>query len=251
MLDLVLMWAELKRQLARRTGPGGSPADIETILGEAEELLGPSPLLVWERRRLAGATLPPAPASARRACWEYVAVARSLLREGDLEGAAEELERAVDLRPQDFWANFCRGVCAHRRGSHADAVHAFGVAIALMPTSAACYYNRGLAYAAWGRTASALHDYDRALALDPHLGAAALNRGILHYQDGHTAKALADLEQALRLGTEPTSTHYSLALVYLALENRAAAQRHLEQALSYNPSHAEARILRDRLRGLE
>jgi serine/threonine protein kinase/Flp pilus assembly protein TadD len=249
LLDLALLWTDLKRQLAQQGGAADGCAEIETILGEAEELLGPSPALAWGRHRLTGGTVPSVPS--RRAAWEYVAVARALLHSGNLTRAAEELQRAVDLRPQDFWANFCQGVCAYRRGRPSEAVHAFGVALALAPTSAACYYNRGLAHAAWGDTANALSDYDRALALEPGLAAAVLNRGVLHYQEGRHSRALADLEQALRLGAEPAGTHYNLALVHLALENRAAARRHVERALSCNPSHEEAQLLRERLRGPE
>jgi serine/threonine protein kinase/Flp pilus assembly protein TadD len=247
LLDLALVWVDLKRRLGQQGGPGDGRAEIAAILDEAETVLGSSPALACERRRLAGTGIAPPPALARRSAWEYVAVAQALLRAGELERAAEVLERAADLRPQDFWANFCRGVCAYRRGHFDDAVGAFGVAIALAPASAVCYYNRALAHASWGKSEKALHDYGRALQLDPHLAAAALNRGILHYQEGHTAQARADLEQALHLGAEPASAHYNLALVHLALEDRAAAQRHLEQALTHNPSHADAKVLRERL----
>jgi serine/threonine protein kinase/Flp pilus assembly protein TadD len=176
---------------------------------------------------------------------QRVAQARSLLQEGELTRAAEELDRAVARRPDDYRAHFYRGVCAYRRRQFADAVHSFGAAAALAPENADCYFNRALAYVAWGQEDRALKDYDRALALAPAFGAAALNRGVLHYHQGRLTQARADLERALRGGAEPAAVHNNLALVDLAAHDRPAALAHLERALRHDPAHAEARALFD------
>jgi serine/threonine protein kinase/Tfp pilus assembly protein PilF len=210
LLDLALLW-----------GNAG-------MLAEAERLLGPRP-------------------AAPHGAWEHVVHGRSLLRAGDLDHAAGELEQATELRPHDFWAHFYRGVCAYRRQDYAQAVDSFGVAIALAPASAECYYNRALAHAARGQNDRALHDYDRALALVPRLAQAELNRGLIHYQSKQFSEALADLEAALRDGAEPATAHYNLALVRLALYDESTARGHLDQALRLDPAHAEARSLRERL----
>jgi serine/threonine protein kinase/Tfp pilus assembly protein PilF len=173
---------------------------------------------------------------------------RSLLRAGELERAAVELERAVALRPQDFWAQFYRGACAHRCGKHVEALCSFSAAIALAPESPLAYYNRALAHAACGNPIAALCDYDRALALAPKMASAALNRGVLHYQQGRHAQALADLERALEHGADPAVAHYNLALVHLARGERSAARKSVAKALEHAPEHAKARQLRDRLR---
>ncbi|TMQ35162.1 MAG: tetratricopeptide repeat protein [Planctomycetota bacterium] len=250
LLDLALLWVDLKRQLFQRGQGRDERAAIQAIFAEGQELLGPCPPLARERRLLDASVSPQDPSPPgppHRGSWEHLALARSLLRSGDLEQAAEELAHATEIRPHDFWANFYGGVCAYRRDRFADAVHSFGVAIALAPASPECYYNRALAYAAWGKNDRALRDYDRALALAPGLAAAALNRGILHYQAGRHTLAKADLEQALRHGAEPADIHYNLALVHLAGQDQVAAQQHLQQALTHNCRHAQARALQERL----
>jgi tetratricopeptide (TPR) repeat protein len=244
LVDLALLWADLKRRLA----PGNvtTRGEAREVLAEAEALCGPSAALTRERRALdAKAETDPGPGA--RTFREHVALGRSLLGAGALARAAEELERAVDLRPQDFWAHFYSAVCAYRRGRHADAVHSFGVVLALAPENALVYHNRALALAGCGNPAAALRDCDRALALAPTLGPAALNRGVLHYQQGRHAEALTDLERALRLGADPAATHYNLALVHLARGERAAALGSVTQALHHDPSHAQAQRLRERL----
>jgi tetratricopeptide (TPR) repeat protein len=248
LLDLALLWVDVKN----RRGVHGAKAEIahadaQAILAEAEGLLGPSPALSRERRRLGIADVQRNHADDRLAPWEHVIVARTLLRTGKLEQASEELDQAVQLRPQDFWANFYRGVCAYRRQRYNDAVHSFGVSIALAPESAECYYNRALASSALGQVGNAILDYDRALAIAPHWGAPALNRGVLHYQAGHLTEALSDLKQALRDRADPFSVHYNLALVLLASSQHKAALDHLDRALSHNQAHAQARSLRDLL----
>jgi serine/threonine protein kinase/Flp pilus assembly protein TadD len=246
LLDLALFWTDLIRGLARKDGREDGRAEVEAVLAEAEKLLGPSAALTRERQLLAGG-VPSTPAAGGLASWERVALAQSLLRSGDLERAAEQLERAAELRPQDFWANFSRGVCAYRREKYDAAVHCFGVAVALAPASPECYYNRALAYEACGDNAHALRDYDRALALAPHLGAAALNRGALHYKEGRYPEASSDLREALLRGAEPAAVHYNLALVHLALQDPDAARQDLIRTLSHNPAHAEALSLQAKL----
>jgi serine/threonine protein kinase/Tfp pilus assembly protein PilF len=245
-IDLALLWTDLKQRLGP-TDPS-SRAELLAVLAEAEELCGPDAALAHARQALGGLT---GPLPAARTFHEHAALGRSLLRTGDLARAAEELDRAVALRPQDFWSHFYRGTCAHRRGRPRDAVDAFSVAVALAPDLAMVYHNRALALAACGDSAAALRDCDRALALAPDLAAAALNRGVLRYQQGLHAQALADLQHALRHGADPAAAHYNLALVHAALGDRTRARQDAESALRHDPSHAQARRLGKLLRSEE
>jgi serine/threonine protein kinase/Flp pilus assembly protein TadD len=246
LIDMALLWTDLKRRLS----PGDEVwrSECRKVLAETQGLCGPSAALARVLQTLGGPAIPPgepAPLTFR----EQAALGRSLLSSGELDRAARELERAVDLRPQDFWAHFYSGVCAHRRGRHAEAVSSFGVAVALAPELPEVYHNRALSHAAGGNFTAALRDYDRALALEPNLAAAALNRGVLHYQQGHYAEALADLERALRDGANPATAHCNLALVHLARGDRAAAEASVARVLDHAPGHPQARQLRDHLRG--
>jgi serine/threonine protein kinase len=179
LLDLAIIWASLRV----RNGRDATQADTARrqalrTLDEAEALFGPSHVLFRERRAHAEALglLEVAATAARgaaqvppRTAWEHDAVGRSLLASGDLVPAEAAFERALALRPQDFWPNFHQGVCAFRQGHYQDAVSAFRVCIALAPDRAECFYNRALAYAALGQTPKASWDYDRAGQLDPSL----------------------------------------------------------------------------------
>jgi serine/threonine protein kinase len=191
--DLAICWADLQGHVTSAAGPDDARWQSLAVLNQAEDLLGPSPVLDQERR-LHGATVAPktksrsgepsrAAGAARLAApttppmaWEHYALGRALLRAGDVDRAATEVQQAVRLEPQGLWPNFYQGECAYRRGRPADAVAAFSVCIGAAPTAAGCYYNRALAYAALGRNDLALRDYDQALGLDKNLQSAALDK---------------------------------------------------------------------------
>jgi serine/threonine protein kinase/Tfp pilus assembly protein PilF len=251
LLDLGIIWADLQVRLA---SPGEVAAARRRALGllaEVQEQFGPSPALDLQRHLLTAeqedgdltrAVLAGEVARPQTA-WEHHALGRYFLRCGNVERAAVELERAVELQPQGFWFHFYRGVCAYRLRQYEKAVYVFEVCLALAPESAVCYFNRALAQAARGEVELALRDYNRALQMDPGLAAAALNRGVLLYQAGRPAEAQADLELALCEGAPPAKVHYHLALVYLAQKDRAAALDSLRQVLQHEPGHAPAHAL--------
>jgi serine/threonine protein kinase/Tfp pilus assembly protein PilF len=253
LLDLAILWADLQVRLAPPADREAARRQALAILAEAEALFGPSAVLDAERRlHGAPARVPETrPLAARRAetAWEHYALARSLVRAGELERAADAAEQAVRLRPQGLWPNFYQGLCAYRRGRYADALTAYSVCIGAAPEAAGVFYNRALAFAALGRTEPALHDYDQAIRLEPTLAVAFLNRGMLHHHAQRLEDALADLRRAHELGADPAVVALDLALVHLARGEQAAARDYLRQALRHNPHLPEARKLHDCLLG--
>jgi serine/threonine protein kinase/tetratricopeptide (TPR) repeat protein len=263
LLDLAIFWADLQEHLAAPDDKTVAHQKTLTTLDEAETLLGPSSVLDQERKlrgapnlRLSQIPKPTPPTVGRESvipqesaatAWEHCALGRAFLRSGDLQRALAELERAVLLHPQGLWPNFYYGLCAYRLHRYPDAIAAYSVCIGAASEPAGCFYNRALAYEALGRIEQALQDYDQALRLDPGLANAALNRGMLYYRQKRYAAAIADLEHARDLGADPAVVSFDLALANWARGEYAAALDNLNQTLRYNPHHAEARKLKDRL----
>jgi serine/threonine protein kinase len=148
LLDLAIVWADLRVRGAR---PGrGRPAREEalTILAQAEALCGPSCVLYRERSShaqalgladVAEAAAQKAALLAPHSAWEHYALGRADFRAGDVGRAADRMEQALELQPQSLWANFYRGNCAYRLGQYADAVTAFSVCLVQAPGSAWCF----------------------------------------------------------------------------------------------------------------
>jgi serine/threonine protein kinase/tetratricopeptide (TPR) repeat protein len=224
LLELATIWAHVRVQLAG-AGPADPVARREAldVLEAAEAAFGARPALSRERAALAdtlGHTLrdrapPPAPRSAR----DHDDLGRSFLRSGNLLAAAQQFRRALDLEPQDFWANFDQGLCAYRLGQYDEAIAAFRACVTLAPRSAECRFNRALAYERTGRADLAFHDYTQATELDPKLGEAFLNRGLLSYRAGRHEQAIADLRRALGCPADRETEariRYNLALALRA-----------------------------------
>jgi serine/threonine protein kinase/tetratricopeptide (TPR) repeat protein len=254
LLDAAVLWADCRVRLAAASEGTTARRDALRILNDADALFGPSPVLSRERRALlealGSAPKTPEVEPAPRTAWEHYLLGRWFLRAGDTSAAAAAFDRAVGMRPQDFWPWFGKGLCAHRRGRADEAAKAFTVCVALAPNNAACYHNRARALAECGDVAGALRDYDHALQLDPRLAAAALNRGALQLQQRHFAEAEADFGVALRLGAHAAAVHYNRALLHQARQEYSAALECLDLALQNDPAHQPSRDLRERLQRL-
>jgi serine/threonine protein kinase len=171
LLEVAIVWADLQVRRASPIGKKAARQQALVVLGQAEQLLGPSCVLDEERVRHGDVRdirgVPPSTA------WEHYARARSLLDEGNVDRAAREAALAVRLMPQGLWPNSYLGACAYRQGNYLDAALAYSVCIGAAPQAAGCYYNRALALAALGKTEQALRDREQAFRLDPALAPSA------------------------------------------------------------------------------
>jgi serine/threonine protein kinase/Flp pilus assembly protein TadD len=252
MLDVVLVWTDLRLRLTRGERAPIARREALALLDEAEALFGPSCVLDRERRDCAtalGEKPPPATAPPPRTAWEHYALGRALLRAGELEAAEGHLEQALDPEPPSPWPHYHHGLCAYRLHKFDAAAVDFTFCVALVPGSAWCFYNRALAFTARGGLDDlALRDFDRALQLDADLAPAALNRGLLHYRRKEYPAALEDLGRARDHGADRAVVAYDMALVHRDLGDRAATVDCLREALEHDPAHRDARALLDSLR---
>jgi tetratricopeptide (TPR) repeat protein len=176
LLDVVLVWSNLRVRLAPPEQVAAERWAAVEVLTEAERELGPCAGLYLERAVLARESGRPADADAdlRRAAvtppasaWEHVALGTHHYRRGDHEGARAEFEKAVGRDPRSFWARLHLGRADLARGRPDEAVLAFAVCVGLDPYNPLGHLHLGLAHARLDHREKALADIDRALALDP------------------------------------------------------------------------------------
>lgn len=92
--------------------------------------------------------------------------------EGKLDKAKQDLDRSIELSPNDPLLFYNRGNIALDQQAFESAIKDFTAAIALDPAFAVAYLNRGLAEEAAGQIAASVSDYRMALSLDASLSAA-------------------------------------------------------------------------------
>lgn len=244
--DLALLWPELRLHLAG--GHEKSWRDAWQILGQAEELFGPSVVFRLARGRhgqALGLANPPSKSNDNAdpgSAWGHLALARHWLHTEKWQRADHHLAQARLLEPTGFLVHLYDGVSAHRQGKFARAAVAYSVCVGQAPRPESFYF-RALAFAALGQEEQALADLKQALELNRNLAAPALERGRLWRRQGRWPEALAEIGKALQVGASPAKGYFELALVQRELRDLPGARKSLETVLLHDPHHPEARKL--------
>src|ERR1044072_1370610 len=110
-------------------------------------------------------------------------------------------------------------------GDFDGAIEDYNQALEIRPGLASAYLNRAAALRAQGDLEAAVKDLDRAIALKKDFFEAFSNRGSMRLDLKDTSGALSDLNRALELNDRIAEPYYQRGYVYMALQdfNRAVA----------------------------
>ena len=100
-----------------------------------------------------------------------------------------------------------RGLARYRQGDVDGAIMDLDRAITINPGLAVAYLDRGTAHYTKGDKAGALADLDRALSINPRMADAYSNRGAIRREQGETEKALTDLNRAIALEARDANSY--------------------------------------------
>ncbi|HWB59807.1 MAG TPA: tetratricopeptide repeat protein [Chthoniobacteraceae bacterium] len=117
----------------------------------------------------------------------------------NLDGALDDLTRAVTLKPGFAEAWDARGLVRYFKGDPKGAMEDFSAAIKAKGDYATAWCNRAHIELFSGDTKDATADYEKAVALDPKLAAAWAGRAAAKQSAGDLDGALADSSQAIML----------------------------------------------------
>jgi len=122
---------------------------------------------------------------------------KSLRKQGDLEGAVQAAQQALELDPGAAWAHFHLGAARQEQGRHHDAVNAFKAAIASDPRFSSAYSNLAGALKSLGLLEPALEHWRQAVAISPEYPAANSNLLLcLNYQANFSATEVSRAHRA-------------------------------------------------------
>ena len=113
--------------------------------------------------------------------------------ESDLDGALEDLEKAVLIAPGSSSIWNALGLVHSERGAARDAEAALKHAIELDPEDPVSHANLAIIYLEQDRVREAKIEIDKAIAADPTFSIALVARGRYHLQTGELDKAMEDL----------------------------------------------------------
>jgi tetratricopeptide (TPR) repeat protein len=126
-------------------------------------------------------------------------------KNGDLDGAIADFDRAAELDPRNDAPYYNRAQARRLKNDTAGAIADYTKAIELGSTNPAAYNNRGNARAENKDRDGAIADYTRAIELKPDYARAYYNRAVLKKEKGDAAGAAADFKRAQKLDPELVS----------------------------------------------
>jgi len=123
-------------------------------------------------------------------------------KNGDLDGAIADFDRAAERNPKDDAPYYNRAQAKSLKKDTAGAIADYNKAIRLGSTNPAAYNNRGNARAETNDREGAIADYSRAIKLKPDYARAYYNRAVAKKEKGDMEGAEADLKRAQKLDPE-------------------------------------------------
>jgi len=173
-----------------------------------------------------------------------------LYERGDLAGAAQHFQAAVEYAPDLAAAHYNLGIIRQREDKAAEAEREYRTALqfATDPMEAArAHNNLGALYMSAQKYAAAMTEFDAAIKMNPAEYNSYLSRGRLELQQFSYDGAIRDFARAAQISETPQA----LFLLGNAFEMKGEAPRAAEAykvALQLAPGFAEARARLDALR---
>jgi protein O-GlcNAc transferase len=175
--------------------------------------------------------------------------AAALHEAGRLAEAEQIYGQILKAQPKHFESQFLLGVIHAQRGSHADALRQFDIALKLNPNSATVHNSRGVTLGKLKRASEALASFDRAIALRGDHAEAHSNRANALRELDRPKEALVSADRAVALKPDYADALNNRANVLLRLKRYEGAIADLQQLLRLNPDfpYAEGMLLHTKM----
>jgi tetratricopeptide (TPR) repeat protein len=186
---------------------------------------------------------------------DYFLAGNEKFRSGVPEPARKDLEKAVRLQPNHFWAQYFLAICYLREHRPAEAGASLNACLALRSDIVATYLLRGIASAELQEYHSAEEDYEHALTMkhdEEEEYAIYVNRGFMRIRQKRLSEGIADLQHAASLKPEQYQAYSNFAQAYQTDGKLDQAIEQIDKAIQRAPTldvlyriRAQFHILRD------
>lgn len=182
---------------------------------------------------------------------ELVKTARVRMNNNDLDGARRDLDRALELDPDNSVAVHDIGAIHFRKGEFKEALPYFEKAIHLSPTKSAAREHLGMTYMKLDRPEDAVRELEAAVALEPEKADLRLGYGLALKEIGDLNSALQQFYKAIELDGDQAAAYYQAALTLTLLGRFDDATANLQEMSVKNPSKKLAELGRLLLEDIE
>ncbi len=139
---------------------------------------------------------------------------RSFYEKKNYDSAISDLEKAIELDPNDANMYYWRGFCFYEKEDFDNAISDFSKAIELDPNDANIYYWRGICFYDKEDFDNAISDFSKAIELNPSDPEHYYWRGRSFYEKKNYDSAISDLEKAIELDSNDSYSSDLLQSIY-------------------------------------
>ena len=161
-------------------------------------------------------------------------------RSGQLDEAVPYLEKALEMKPDDYLALLTMGVTRFYQGRVPEAIEYGEAAIRSEPKSPRAHNLLGMALEKQNRNEAALDEMRRASELDPKDGEIRNNLGLALVRLGRIPEAIDQFREAVRLDLKNAPAHANLGWALLGSGKVRESIPEFEAALRLNPEFKAA-----------
>jgi len=161
-------------------------------------------------------------------------------RVGDLKGAMQDFDKAIELDDKNAEAFSGRGYLKLNQTDNQGALADFDRAIAVDPKNTAAFCGRGQVYSELGKETEAQADFDHAIELDPKNAPSYIFRGFHLGRYGDNERAIADYDQTIRLDPNNALAFCYRASALQAIKDNKGAIADFDAVIKFDPQYAWA-----------
>ncbi len=134
--------------------------------------------------------------------------------EGKSQEARRELERLVEMQPQNALAQHLLGTVHFHQGTLNRAIDCYRRALELAPRFLLCWYDLGVAYYHRGNMPASIQAYRQCLGIDPDYNAAHYRMGVALFHAGDLDQAKEHFERCSALTPEYLRARYFIGVIH-------------------------------------
>ena len=167
------------------------------------------------------------------------------LQREDIDGAIDDMSKAIEIDPHYVEAFFIRGQCLFLKGDHDRALLDYDKVIEFAPNARGVervYNIRSVIRVLKGDTEGALKDLEQAIALNPNYADSYTNRGVTRALRGDQAGAASDYQKALELSPNSPAVYINRGILRFERENLEGAMADFNRALELAPNAAKVYV---------
>ncbi len=180
----------------------------------------------------------------------YTSRASLKFMQKDMQGAISELDKAIQVNPNNPMLYLNRGYVRHVLNDLAGAMEDYNQAIKANPKCAEAYNNRGVLKISLNDINGAIEDYAAALTINKRYSDVYYNRGNLKYMLNDNEGALADYNKAIELNPKDSEAYNNRGVVKRRMNYNVGALSDYSQAIALNPKDSIAYSNRGKLKKL-